>query len=145
MARRKKTDARCRKCGCPGPETFWYMRDRYCFDVDRAREIVADGREPVEIDEADVKFSVDTSTIDWNHVPHVKTEYPGIIAFIYFKNDDGELLKAHLLIDGHHRAARCLQLGDPFRAYLLSEDESLAILERAPKNLPGRQELLAVC
>jgi SAM-dependent methyltransferase len=41
-------------------------------------------------------------------------------------------MQGHRLIDGHHRAARCLEEGTPFVAYLLSEEESRAVLLRSP-------------
>jgi hypothetical protein len=37
-----------------------------------------------------------------------------------------------VLIDGNHRAARCLRDGLPFRAHLLTEAESEAVLLRSP-------------
>jgi hypothetical protein len=121
----------CPNCAT-GAETFWYMAHKYLYDVDHARRIVADGREPVELDDESTQFSVDTSDINPGHLPHVNTQYPGIIAHIRYQNDDGEMIHGHVLIDGHHRAARCLQLGVPFFVCLLSEEESEQILLRTP-------------
>jgi len=126
-----KSKSTCRNCAS-GPETFWYMAHKYLFDVDHARRLVADGRESVELDEDDVKFSVETSEINHAHLPHVNTKYPGIIAHIWYQTEAGEMIHGHLLIDGHHRAARCLQLGIPFNVCLLSEEESEAILLKSP-------------
>lgn len=124
------------KSNCPncatGPETFWYMAHKYLYDVDSARRIVSDGRDTVELDEESVLFSVETSEINRAHLPHVNTEFPGIIAHIRYRTDDGEMIHGHLLIDGHHRAARCLELGIPFYVHLLSEDESEQILLKSP-------------
>ena len=42
-------------------------------------------------------------------------------------------MHGHRLIDGHHRAAHCRELGIPYYVYILSEKESIEILSRAPK------------
>jgi hypothetical protein len=109
------------------------MKHRYLFDVDLAREIVQDGRESVEVDDESVEFSVRTSVIHREHVKHVNPEYAGIISHIWYPTPEGEVIAGHLLIDGHHRAARCLELGRPFLAYLLTEEESRRILLRSPE------------
>ena len=80
------------------------MKRNYVFDVDRAREIVQDGRESFELGEDDTRHSVDTSRIYDQHLAHVDTQYPGIVAHLWFQQPDGEVVHAHLLIDGHHRA-----------------------------------------
>ena len=121
---------------CPhcvtGRETFWYMAHKYLYDVDLARSLVRDGREAVELDDESTQHSVDTSVIHPGHLPHVKTEYPGIIAHISYRTEAGEMIRGHVLIDGHHRAARCLQLGIPFNVYLLSAEESETVLLKSP-------------
>jgi hypothetical protein len=108
------------------------MKRNYVFDVDRAREIVQDGRRSVELDADDTRHSVESSHIYPQHLAHVNTKYPGIVAHLWYQAPDGELVHGHLLIDGHHRAARCLQLGKPFRVYLLSEAESREIMLKCP-------------
>jgi hypothetical protein len=40
-----------------------------------------------------------------------------------------------VFIDGHHRAARALQLDQPFFVHVLSEDESRQIVLRSPEPL----------
>lgn len=121
---------------CPhckgGEETFGYFGGMYLFDVDMARELVADGRQPVELEPEDVAFSVDNSRIHLQHLAHVDLKYPGIIAHYWYTTPDGEELVGHVLIDGHHRAARALQEGVPFWVYLLTADESRQILLQAP-------------
>lgn len=130
--------------GCPrckgGREVYHYMHNLYEFDVDRAREFTKDGREPVEVDDESVAEAVDNSRIYDDHVSHVDPTKPGIIAHVFFREDDGEIVKAQLLIDGHHRAARCLRDQIPFHAYLLSEEESQAIVVRSPDK-PGHSLL----
>jgi hypothetical protein len=108
------------------------MRKKYIFDVDRAREIVADGREPIELEPDDTRHSVDDSRIYPEHLPHVDTRYPGIVAHLWYQQPDGEIVQGQLLIDGHHRAARCLELEQPFYIYVLSEEESREIMVKAP-------------
>jgi len=65
---------------------------------------------------------------------------PGIISYVFHCTDSGEAVTAQLLIDGHHRAARCVRDRLPFFAYLLTEEESQAILVRSPAK-PGRSLL----
>jgi len=125
----------CRRCR-GGKEFFRYWDNCYEFDVDRARELVQDGRDPVEVEEESVQASVDECRIDEAHVSHVDPSFPGLIAHIRYQDADGVVYKGHVLIDGHHRAARCLRERRPFAAYLLTEEESLAILLRSP-GAPG--------
>lgn len=134
--KKKKKDKRSTKKKCPhcssGAETFRFMYDIYNFDVDLAREIVGDGREPTLLDHDDVEYSVDISRIYPQHLDHVNPVYPGIIAHIWYPEPDGNVLHGHVLIDGHHRAARCLRDEIPFKAHILSEDESRQVLLNAP-------------
>lgn len=123
----------CKKCRPrTRGEAFYYMRERYVFDVDLAREIVADGRAPMEIDERGVSVCVDTCEVDWDHVPHVNPAIPGIVAHVWFQQPSGEMVHGHRIIDGHHRAARCLKDGLPYLAYVLSEEESRRVMMRSP-------------
>ena len=122
---------------CPhcrdGEETYGYLKRAWVYDVDLARQIVSDGRESVELHPDDVAYCVDNSRIHEQHVDHVNPIYPGILAHLWGPGEDGKWEHGHLLIDGNHRAARCLRDGLPFRAYLLTEDESEQILRRGPK------------
>lgn len=133
-----KNCPRCRD----GHETYVYMYRRYEFDVDRARQIVKDGREPMEVEEDSVRASVENSRIHKPHLDHVNMAEPGIIAHLYYPSKQGERIQAHLLIDGNHRAARCLRDGLPFCAYILSEEESEAILLRSPDRPESQEGLL---
>lgn len=126
----KRSD--CPHCR-PGPETYWYMDHKYLFDVDLARKLVQDGREPVEVDDESTRKSVRWSVIYPQHVQHVNTEFPGIITHVWHRQPNGERIHGHLLIDGNHRAARCLELGIPFFAHLLTEEESVRILLKSPE------------
>ncbi|QEL15460.1 hypothetical protein [Limnoglobus roseus] len=110
----------------PGPETYRYL-GRYEFDVDAARGLVADGREPVEVDDASVRYWLEDSKLHDQHLDHVDPRFPGILAHVWF-NDGIAEHHGHALIDGNHRAARCLRDGRPFFARLLTEAESRAVL-----------------
>lgn len=116
-------------------ETFWYFHELYVFDVDKANELTADGREPVEVAEESVRMSLaERAKLTPEHIARVDPARPGIIAHVHYRTDEGEVFKGHVLIDGNHRAARCLELDRPFFAYLLSEEESRDILIRSPEN-----------
>jgi hypothetical protein len=125
--------ADCPRCRNRGPEYYEYLRHSYEFDVDAARRLVTDGRESVEVEPESVRESVRLSKIFKQHVDHVDPTFPGIIAFVWFTTDGGETYRGHLLIDGNHRAARCLREDRPYFAYLLTEDESRAILLKSPE------------
>jgi hypothetical protein len=113
----------------------------YIFDIERAKAMVRDGRELVEMYPEDVRAAVDDCTIDEEHVGHVDPSIPGIIGHIRFRTPEGELLKGHALIDGHHRAARCLRDSIPYFAYLLTEEESTAILLKRPEDAYTEDEV----
>lgn len=75
-------------------------------------------------------FCVENSRTHKQHIDHVNTKYPGILGHLWGPGEGGTWEHVHVLIDGNHRAARCLRDGLPFRVYLLSEDESEQILKR---------------
>lgn len=132
----RATEKKNKREECPhcrgGSETFRYMKSIYRFDIDKARKITSDGRKPIELEPDDVRFSVDTSRIYAQHVKHVNPEFPGIIAHIWYPEPDGNVLHGHVLIDGHHRAARCLELNRPYFVHVLSEEESREVLLDGP-------------
>jgi hypothetical protein len=121
-------------------ETFHYLWHSYEYDIDLAHRLVNDGREPVEVEEESVRASIDRCTIVKEHVFHVDARLPGIIAHIRFTDADGEVYRGHVLIDGNHRAARCLSEQLPFWAYLLTEQESQQVLLRSPRDVAPSQE-----
>jgi hypothetical protein len=114
-------------------ESFWYL-GLYEYDIDHARALVADGREPVELDEESLHASVEGGWLDEEHLANVDVTIPGIIAHVQYPTDEGEILHGHVLIDGHHRGARCLREQRPYHVYLLTEEESQAILLRGPED-----------
>ena len=129
--KKEKSKKKCRHCSS-GPESFRFMGNIFNFDVDLAREIVGDGREPIELDHDDVVYSVDICRIYPEHVDHVNPKYPGIIAHIWYPEPDGNVLHGHVVIDGHHRAARCLRDGLPYHVHILSEEESRLVTKSGP-------------
>jgi len=130
------TKARCSICRKRGAEKFYYMRRKFIFDVDLARKIVSDGRIAMELDLDDVSFAVDQCYVNWNHVPHVNPNIPGIVCHVFYPQD-GQWIRGHVFIDGHHRAARALQLKQPFLVRVLDEEESRRILLRSPELSPA--------
>jgi hypothetical protein len=133
-AARKAAASDASRAHCPhcvnGTETYGYLKRAWVYDVDEARRIVSDGRQPTELETSDVAYLVNDSRIHEQHIDHVNTKYPGIIAHLWGPGSDGTMEHGHLLIDGNHRAARCLRDHIPFRAYVLTEEESERILLR---------------
>jgi len=131
--KKRKSCSRCRRTEKSKGETFWCYNKSYIFDVDKAREYVAaSDRQPLELDRADVEASVKRCDINKRHIAHVDASIPGIVAHIYHRGEDGAIVHGHRLIDGHHRAARSLEQNQPFAIYVLTEQESIDILMRAP-------------
>lgn len=128
----------CSRCTRGNGESFWCYRRRYIFDIDMARKFAASGHEKIELEPDDVKYSVGRCQINEGHLPHVDETIPGIVAHVFYPDEDGNIVHGHRLIDGHHRAARCLQLGIPFYVYVLSEDESTRTLMKSPKGARPR-------
>lgn len=137
----KKSNKDCSRCNRGKGEAFWCLKNRYIFDVDMAREFANDGNhEVMELEPEDVVYSVDRCEVNEGHLAHVDPSIPGIVAHIFYPDDNGELVHGHRVIDGHHRAARCLQLGIPFPIHVLTEKESVEILMKAPKGArPGKK------
>jgi hypothetical protein len=129
----------CSRCNRGEGEAFWCLKNRYVFDVDMAREIIRNrDHEVMELEPEDVQYSVNRCEINESHLAHVDPSIPGIVSHIFFPGDDGTLTHGHRLIDGHHRAARCLQLGIPFPVQILTEEESVGILMKAPEGARPR-------
>ncbi len=122
----------CSRCSRAHGEVFRCYRKTFVFDVDLVRTMIADGREPMELDADDIAYSLDHCEINEAHIAHVDATIPGIVSHVFFPDSDGNVHHAHRLIDGHHRAARCLRDGIPFQVFVLTEAESVRILSRAP-------------
>lgn len=134
MTNKPAPSAPCKRCG-QGKQIFHYLDFLYVFDVDRALRLIADGREPVEVDEKSLMNSLVGSEIEECHLAHVDLSFPGLIAHVEFRTRGGELLSGHALIDGNHRAVRCLREKRPFFAHVLTEEESRSVLLQSPERL----------
>lgn len=139
MATKEKTRKRssrntrdaCSRCA-RRTEAFYCYKKNFVFDVDLARSFVSDGRQPIELDPVDVEWAISRCQINESHVPHVDPAIPGIVAHMFFLDEDGTYAHGHRVIDGHHRAVRCTEMGLPYMVYVLSEAESIACLSKAP-------------
>lgn len=127
-------DQACPHCK-EGPQCYRMLYNQYKFDVDLALSIVADGRETFELDEEDLRHAVEWAEIHPQHLDHVDMRYPGIIAHYWYTESDDTVLHGHVLIDGHHRAAKALAQGSVFRVVVLSEEESERVTLRAPSRV----------
>jgi hypothetical protein len=95
--------------------------DTYFFNVDKAKTIVTDERPPLELGEATIKRMTLLNAWEESHLPHVDINKPGILV---------QRFGGLILLDGIHRAVRCLREGTTFRAYMLNYEESLACIVR---------------
>ncbi|MBX7106554.1 MAG: hypothetical protein K1X57_20935 [Gemmataceae bacterium] len=126
-------EPQCPNCRDGAQNFHYYAGGEFIFDVDRARRLIDDGREPIELDETTMLENIESSELDECHIAHVDPTVPGILAHIWYRDESGMYVHDRLLIDGHHRAARCQREGRPFAVYVLDETESRAILRKCPK------------
>jgi hypothetical protein len=89
------------------------------FDVEKAKQIVSDGRRPDPVPADALALLLVTSHYEEAHVPHVNPDSPGIL---------GQRFSGPFLLDGIHRAARCLGEEKVFHAFVLSQEETLSCL-----------------
>ena len=89
------------------------------FDVEKAKRIVADGRRPVLVPADTLALYLAASHYEVMHLPHVDRDSPGIL---------GQRFSGLFLLDGVHRAACCLHLGNDFQAFVLTQEETLSCL-----------------
>jgi hypothetical protein len=94
---------------------------KYVFDVELARSIVSDGKhQAYGIPEDLLAKMLEVNEEHYaSHLDHVDPRIPGILA---------QRLGGICLMDGNHRARRCLRDGLPFNAYMLSMPESMECL-----------------
>ena len=89
------------------------------FDVEKAKQIVSDGRRPELVPADALALFLAASHYEEAHLPHVDPDSPGIL---------GQRFSGTFLLDGVHRAARCLQQGKDFHAFVLTQEETLSCL-----------------
>jgi hypothetical protein len=95
--------------------------DTYVFNVDKTKQIVADGRPSTALSEQTITKIVAVNHYASEHLQHVDPLQPGTAAHRY-----GGLV----LLDGIHRAVRCLSEKRAFYVRALSYQESLACVVR---------------
>jgi hypothetical protein len=117
------TEEKCKRCewwkkaqepGVKRNERYTFLT--LVFDVDRAREIVADGRAAVVISPDSLHRNISAVQMD--------------------KTDEAHSYHGSVLIDGHHGGMRALREGRPFFVYILGQEESLEVILEAPYSLP---------
>jgi hypothetical protein len=84
-----------------------------------AKQIIADGRSAQPIATDSLKKILETSFHEQTHLPHVDPASPGIV---------GQRVSGPFLLDGAHRAARCLKEGRVFHAFVLQPEETRTCL-----------------
>lgn len=114
----------CERHGTPGPELFKWGWGAMVFNVDRARQIVSDGREVKSVPHDWLINWLKQVTVEEGHLDHIQSNAPGILA----TNIEGGG-KAGILIDGNHRAKKAVNAKQPFLAHVLTAYESFLCLE----------------
>jgi hypothetical protein len=107
-------------------------RAEYSWDVDAARAMVVDRpRNAPRVDRAWLaSWLVERSSFTPEHLDHIPTDKlmePGIVVEVLAGPSGSQPEPFAILIDGTHRAARCLRDGQEFSAYLLTEEEQRSI------------------
>lgn len=103
------------------------------FDIDKAEEIILKApREPRLVPAAFLNATLGEKNnlfgahVNEQRVSEVNPDEPGIVAQLQFKDKDRPFA---MLIDGNHRAKRCLNEGrEGFKAYVLTLEESWKIM-----------------
>ena len=89
------------------------------FDVERAKQIASDGRLPQLTPPDALVLLLLSIHYEETHLPHVNPDISGIL---------GQRFSGAVLLDGVHRAVRCLREKRDFYAYLLTQEETLSCL-----------------
>jgi hypothetical protein len=89
------------------------------FDVEKAKQIVSNGRPAELLPPGTPALLLGVSHYEESHLAHVNPDSPGIL---------GQRFSGPFLLDGVHRAARCLQQGKDFHAFVLTQEETLSCL-----------------
>lgn len=89
------------------------------FDVEKAKQIVSDGRRPELLPPGTLALLLGASHYEEAHLAHVNPDSPGILA---------QRFNGPFILDGVHRVVRCVQQGKDFHAFVLSQQETLSCL-----------------
>lgn len=124
--------------GEPLDEAFSSCFGMAVYDVDKAREMVKDGREIHEVPTINVaewvsynlegKCLVGRTSVSETHIDHVPDSQDDPVIFAYSLRREGEK-RTLMPIDGNHRIARAIKYNQQFvYAVVLSEEETDSIL-----------------
>lgn len=128
------------RSGEPLEEIFSWGHGMVVYDVDKAREIVKDGRQVHEVETSLVAqwvsytgvpgtFNVLATGVNEDHIDHVLDSKEDPIIFAYSIRWKEEQKRALIPIDGNHRIAKAIKYSQPFvYAVMLSEEETDGIL-----------------
>lgn len=122
MVVRFKGCKRCRMNDFTPVFTYeWPNGDVWVWNIDRAMDVLRENRPRplVAVPVDDAKAILAKNEIDPAHVPHVDPNQAGIAVELAV-GDHKELV----LIDGNHRMARCVEMNQPFKVWVLDEAES---------------------
>lgn len=122
-SRKKSTHHDCRICSqreIGGAEVYEIKGEggSSIFDVEKAKQTASDGRPAKVVSVEALGPLLEASHYEEAHISHV-TALPGIL---------GQRLGGPFLLDGIHRAVRCLHEGKDFHAFVLSQEETLSCL-----------------
>lgn len=111
------------------PEGYREAGATLYVDVDRAAEIVMDGRQPEWIQgEENIQPYIDNHEMCTTHIDHVPGAKPGLLIEINLTvAETGGPDQISFFIDGHHRLAQALRDGRPFFFYALTPEESARV------------------
>jgi hypothetical protein len=115
---------RCRVRDGGGREMFDWLCGHYRFDVTRAKELAGD-RPPLRLSRRMLREQLEGVSVGADHLAHVDPAEPGILGWVRVWS-----APERVLLDGHHRAARALADRVPFRARVLTEEETTACTTR---------------
>ena len=137
-----------RSDGAPMDEIFSSGFGMVTYDVDKARQMVKDGREVHEVPTVNVaewvsynlegKLFFGRNHVHENHIDHVSDSLEDPVIFAYsFRYEEGQ--KRNLMpIDGNHRIAKAIKYKQPVvYAVILNEEETDSILT---DNRPPRRK-----
>lgn len=119
----------CKRCGwhrqVPVGYQVW-VPGVALFDVDRAELIILKRpREAVTISHRLIGRYIKPEQVEAGHVPHVDTTKPVIFAQVAHVRG-----VRRVLIEGRHRATKCLYQGKDLKAYFLTEAETRVCVGR---------------
>jgi hypothetical protein len=97
-----------------------FDQQTFAWAIELAINICSDGRTPSAVLPEHVNAILSVNDTNPSHLDHVDPNIPGIACVCGYAGEQPLLV----LIDGSHRAARCLRDNIPFFVYLLSEEES---------------------